>query len=89
MTYKAICLTFSVAVLGLNITAAQAQNDYPPLEICGNKAQGGIMRGHIDNAYKIYQNEKEISVLKEQLKVENHRIEDIEDIQNEYIKKWS
>ena len=62
MTYKAIYLTFSVAVLGLNITAAQAQNDYPPLEICGNKAQGGIMRGHIDNAYKIYQNEKEISV---------------------------
>ncbi len=38
---------------------------------------------------RTYFNEKEISVLKEQLKVENHRIEDIEDIQNEYIKKWN
>lgn len=38
----------------------------------------------IERTYKI---EKDISVLKEQVKVENHRIEDIEELQNECIRK--
>jgi hypothetical protein len=35
---------------------------------------------------RTYVNEKEISVLKEQLSVENHRIADLEGAQNEYFR---
>ena len=35
---------------------------------------------------RTYANEREISVLKEQLNVENHRIADLEGVQNEYFR---
>lgn len=38
---------------------------------------------------RVYINERDISVIKEQIKVENHRIEDLEENQNECIRKWS
>lgn len=36
---------------------------------------------------RTYTNEKEISIIKEKLNVENHRIDDLEDIQYECINK--
>lgn len=36
---------------------------------------------------RVYINERDISVIKEQIKVENHRIEDLEDNQHECIRK--
>ena len=38
---------------------------------------------------RTYTNEKEISIIKEKLNVENHRIDDLEDIQHERINKWN
>lgn len=38
---------------------------------------------------RTYKNECDISVLKEKISVENHRIEDLEDMQNECIRKRS
>ena len=36
---------------------------------------------------RTYNNERDISIIKEKLSVENHRIDDLEDIQHEYINK--
>lgn len=36
---------------------------------------------------RTYKNEKDISVIQEQIKVENHRIEDLEENQNACIRK--
>lgn len=38
---------------------------------------------------RTYTNEREISIIKEKLSVENHRIDDLEDIQHECINKWN
>lgn len=35
---------------------------------------------------RTYANERDISVLKEQISVENHRIQDLEELQNEYMR---
>ncbi len=42
---------------------------------------------HNNLVERTYVNERDISVLKEQIKVENHRIEDLEGVQNECIRK--
>ena len=42
---------------------------------------------HNNLVERTYINERDIKVLQEQVKVENHRIEDLEDNQNECIRK--
>ena len=42
---------------------------------------------HNNLVERTYINERDISVLKEQIKVENHRIEDLEGVQNECFRK--
>lgn len=62
-----------------DLLKSELKEDFKRLECKQDKYNNVIER--------TYKNERDISILKEKVSVENHRIEDLEGIQNECIRK--
>lgn len=81
MSYELAGILLTIVIQGLYVAYKMGKFEEKLTEI--EKKQDK----HNNLIERTYKNEKDISVIKEQIKVENHRIEDLEDNQNECIRK--